>query len=545
MKGMLTRREGMLAGVVLLLFAAVAAFWLAPRLQHRLNQSARTLLSTLDRTAGGARYDRVSVTFEGRAARLSGAVRSEPDGHRLIRALGEDLQTPGNTFNPVSRVRTSDLAILPLPAGWLVAAVRGFDVEFIGVCASEQEREALETSLRSRWPSWRGSLAFSIQVDARRFDESAAWLATVRALPAPEGRGIKSARLFAAQIGRPWVDLPVSAELPATTPPASLLALGITSQEWQERLSPRHDAVLSHHQQEAAWQAEQERLSKLPPAHVFLGRRGNLVLLRGEVFDIEAKRAVIATLMAALPGTRLLDDLRAHGARRPGPGFGALDAPKFLAGKQDKAFALALPGKPWTSLDWEIGRDAQPWSDTLPPGLDAAAVREDSALVIDWLQGSNAGIPTLPAPPQPAFLTLAVFDQQILLSGRLAEEALRTQVIAAVKRAYPSGFTLTDQITISGLTAASESVQHTVQSVPNPGKAPLLFAIARPGGVWKILSPETVATLTSLPDDQLLQGLPPQTLALAFSSAIEEIQALGLNFPEPPNRAKEGPDEKP
>jgi hypothetical protein len=222
-----------------------------------------------------------------------------------------------------------------------------------------------------------------------------------------------------------------------------------------------------------------------------------------------------------------------------------LDAPKFLAGKQDKAFALALPGKPWTSLDWEIGRDAQPWSDALPPGLDAAAVREDSALVIDWLQGSNAGIPTLPAPPQPAFLTLAVFDQQILLSGRLAEEALRTHVIAAVKRAYPSGFTLTDQITISGLTAASESVQHTVQSVPNPGKAPLLFAIARPGGVWTILSPETVATLTSLPDDQLLQGLPPQTLALAFSSAIEEIQALGLNFPETPNRAKEGPDEKP
>lgn len=546
MKGMLTRREGMLAGACLLLFAGVVVFWLAPRLERRLKESAQVLISALDHNAGGARFDRIEVAFDGRRALLTGAVRHEQDGRRLISALAEDLRTPGNDANPVSRVLAQDLKILPLPSGWLAAAVRGFEVEFVGVCASEKEREAVEASLRSRWPSWRGSIAFSLQVDTRRFDESPTWLATVRALPAPEARGPQAARFFAASIGGTWVDLPLSATQPATAPPDAVLALGITTQEWQERLLPRHESVLAHRQQEAAWQAEQERLSKLPPAHVFLGRRGNLVLLRGEVFDIEAKRAVIAGLIAALPGTRLLDDLRANGARRPGPGLGILDATQVLEGKEGKAFALGLPGKAWSSLDWEIGREAQPWAALLPPGLEAANLLEDSALVIDWLQGSNAGIPTLPAPPQPAFLTLAVFDKRILVGGRLAEEALRAQVIAAVKRTYPSGLTLTDEITLSGLTTASESVRHTLQSIPTPAKKDaLLFAIARPGGVWTRLSPETVAALTTLPEDQLIEGLPPQTLALAFGSAVEEIQALGFTFPETPTRGKEGPDEKP
>lgn len=545
MNGMLTRREGMLAGACLLLFAAVAVLWQAPSLERKLNESAAALVAALDQTAGGSRFDRISVRFDGRHALVSGAVRHEQDGRRLITALSDELRTQGNAANPVSRVTAVELGILPLPAGWLTAAVRGFDVEFIGICATTREREALENSLRARWPSWRGNVSFALQVDPRRFDEAASWLATVRALPAPEARGTKSARLLAAQLGGPWVDLPLGGKLPATAPPAALLALGITSQEWQERLTPRHEQVRAHFLQEAAWQAEQERLAKLPPAHVFLGRRENLVLLRGEVFDIEAKRAVIAAVIAALPGTRLLDDLRANGERRPGPGLGALDAAQILSGKQGKSFALGLPGKVWSMLDWEIGREAQPWSALLPPGLEPAALLTDSAVVIDWLQGSNAGIPALPAPPQPAFLTLAVFDKQVLISGRLAEEALRAQVLAAVKRAYPSGFTLTDQITISGLTTASESVQHTTQSIPVPGQAPLLFAVARPGQAWTVLTAEAVAALSSQPETETVLGLPPQTVALAFTNAVEEIQALGLSFPEPPTRAKEVPDEKP
>jgi hypothetical protein len=549
---MLTRREWLIAGACLLLFAAVVVFGLAPRLQETLTKSAQSLVAKMDSSTGGARFDRVTVTIDGQRALLSGTVRNEPDGRHLLQALTHDLRTSGNVFNPISKVSADGtLKVRPLQAGWLVAAVTGFDAEIVGVCATEREREALEASLRSRWPVWRGQIHFALQVDPRRFDESTSWLATVRALPAPETRGIKSARLLTAQIGHSWTDVPLvppqaeKAPIPTPPLPPPLQALGITLNEWQERLAARHDKVLAHYQSEAAWQAEQLRLSQLPPAHVFLAKRQDQVLLRGEVFDLEAKRAVIAAIMAALPGTRILDDLRALGSRRPGPGIGTLNAAQILDGKDGKAFALGLPGKPWAPLDWETARESQPWSNLLPSELQANLLIEDSALLIDWLQGANAGIPTLPSPPQPAFLTLAVFQNQLILGGRLAEESLRLQIVSAIKRTYPSGYTLSDQITVSGSSTASESVQHTAQSIPVRTGDPLLFALARPGQAWQILPPTTVAALATLPVEETLQGLPAALIATAFENAIEEIRALGLSFPEAPTRGMETPDNKP
>lgn len=547
MNGLLTRREWLIAAACLLLFAALAAFILAPRLQQKLTQAAAVRIQSLDSQAGGTRFDRVDLTFDGQRAFITGAVRHQQDGLRLIHSLNHDLRTPGNPFNPITKVTaTSSLEVKPLQAGWLVAAFQGFNAEIIGVCATTQERDTLEQSLRSRWPTWRGKINFALQVDPRRFDESNAWLATVRSLPSPEAHGRRSARFFAAQIGRNWTDLPLqtSKSSPAPIPP-SLHALGISSNEWQDRLLSHHDAVLSLLQKETAWEVEQERLRNLPPAHVFLGKRGNQVLLRGEVFDIDSKRAILASIMAALPEARILDDLRANSARRPEPGLGSFNPSEALTETDGKSFSLGLPGKPWTPLDWEVARSSQPWSSALPSGLDPNNLTEDSAVVIDWLQGSNAGIPVLPTPPQPAFLTLAVYQDRIMISGFLAEQSLHTQILAALKRAYPSGYTINDQINVSGSTVTSESVQHTTQTIPVRRTDPLLFAVALPGKPWQTLATKEVAALASLPVDQPLHNLPPHVLASAFAPALEEIRSLGLSFPEPPSRANKAPDNKP
>lgn len=547
MNGLLTRREKLIAGACLLLFAALAFFNLAPRLHSRLITAAAAKIQAIDQQTGGSRFDRVSLTFDGQRIFLAGAVRHHQDGLRLIHTFNHDLRTPANPFNPVSQVTaTSTLQVKPLQSGWLVAAFQGFNAQVIGVCASSQERETLEQSILSRWPSWRGKINFALQVDTHRFDESPAWLATVRSLPSPEARGRKSAKLFATQIGRTWTDLPLSD--PKTQPPpipTQLHDIAITSNEWLDRISPSHTNVLSYLKQETAWEIEQERLRNLSPAHVFIGKRGNQVLLRGEVFDIDSKRAIIASIIAALPDIRLLDDLRAEGARRPEPGLGSFHPTQALLEKEGKAFALGLPGKPWSALDWEVARTAQPWSTLLPSGLDPKTLLEDSALVIDWLQGSNAGIPTLPTPPQPAFLTLAVYQDRILIGGRLAEQSLYTQILAAVKRSYPSGYTFSDQITISGSTEPSDSVQHTIQTIPVRKTDPLLFAVALPGRPWQTLSPSEVAALAALPIDQSVHGLSPQSLATSFEPALEEIRSLGLSFPEPPSRANEQLDNKP
>jgi hypothetical protein len=533
---MMTRREWIVAGSFLLLLWLAAAAWLAPRLQDRLNTDAAAWLKTLDARAGGARFDHVQVTFDGQSATLHGTVRHESDAQQLIRELGTTLRTPGNPWNPVTQVKARPtLDVRPLDSGWLVAAVRGLDAEITGVCASEAEREALEAGLHRRWPTWRGQINFAIRVDPRRFDESAAWIKTVQSLPAPEARGQKAARLLAARIGDAWRDVDGTPD--GDQFPPNLAALGVSGVDWQERLRARAAEVHAHRVAEAAWEAEQERLRRLPPPHVFLGQRADQVLIRGEVFDLEAKRAVLSAVMAALPDKRLLDDLRAKGERRPGLGLGALDSASLSESPDGKRFALGLPGQTWTSLDWQTGRDAQPWKDHLPPGLTPELVQPDSALVIDWLQGANAGIPTLPAPPPPPFVTLAAFAGRVVIGGRLAEESLRAQLVEAVKRAYPAGWDLRDEVAVSGACAASESIQHTVQSIPVAEPDTPRLAVAIPGQSWQDLPLALLVDPARLDDNPLPEGLPPQTVVASFQNVVAEMRALGLPLPEPPTPA--------
>jgi hypothetical protein len=526
---MMKRREWIVAGLVLLLFWAVAGLMLAPRLERRLNEAAAVLVSRLDAEAGGARFDRVQVRFDGQRARVSGAVRYEADARRLLSALREEVRTPGNRWNPLRTVEAgAELEVRPLESGWLVVAMRGTAAEVVGVCATSAEREALEAGLRGRWPVWRGEMVLGLTLDQRRFDEAGKWAKTVAGLPAPVARGKGSARLLVARIGEAWQDLPLEESESA---PAGLLAAGATLSEWRERVRPLVAEVAQHAEREAAWEREQERLSRLPPPHVFLARRGEQVLLRGEVYDVEAKRAVLSSVMAAMPGKRILDDLRAAGARRPGGGLGGLD--EVVSEEGEKTFALGVPERDWVVLDWQVAREALPWEAALPEGLTVEAVREDSAVLIDWLQGSNAGIPLLPAPPQPAFLTLAVFAGRVVIGGQMAEEALRAQVVEAVKRAYPAGWVLRDEMAVSGRCVASESVQHTVQSVPvKKAQEPMLLAVALPGESWRLLPQAVLADRAVLETEGLLpKALQAATVAASLGEVLEEMEAQGIRFP--------------
>lgn len=523
---MLSRREWIVAGACLLSLWAVAAGGLAPRLRDRLHLAAKGLQEQLDAQSGGERFNRVSLVFEGQTVRVHGSVRSQHDANRLLTSLQADLRTPGNHWNPVRQVVTEgSLAVHPLEPGWLLAALRGYEAEIIGVCASAAERAALEESLRRRWPTWRGTIQFGLQVDPRRFDEASAWLRSVQQFPAPEARGRQSARLLAARLGGPWQELTLEDR---ETMPPELRALGLSGSEWSERVRPRLEAVHRHLLAETAWEKEQERLRRLPPAHVFMGRRGDQVLLRGEVFDVEAKRALFSAIMTALPGSRILDDLRATGARRPAAGPGVPAADLLQGGADGKVFVLGVPGRDWTAL--ELTGDSPTWKDALPPGLDSSPLAADHAVVLDWLQGSNAGIPALPTPLRPAFVTLAAYAGRVVIGGQLAEEAHRAQLLEAVKRAYPSGWSVRDEIAVSGACTPSPTLQHTLQSVPANAVAPSLLAVALPGQPWRVLPPGRVSDAASLTADLLPEGLPASLVGAALQNSLEEMRALGFDL---------------
>lgn len=540
---MMTRREWIWAGLGLLLFWAVAGLAVAPRLERRLNAAAAVLVERLDAEAGGVRFDRVKVTFDGQRARVTGAVRHEVDGRRLLAALREELRTPGNRWNPVAAVEVGQgLEVRPLDPGWIVVGIRGFEVEVVGGCATSAEREALDGGLRERWPVWRGEMETAVTVEDRRFEESGKWSKTVESMPRPVARGKAAARVLAARVGEALKDLP----LDDADQIDEVNELGVTMTEWQGKVRPLVAKVKLHAAEEAAWEIEQERLNGLPPPHVFLGRRGEQVLLRGEVFDLEAKRAVLSAIMAAFPGSRILDDLRAEGGRRPGSGLGALN-PDLVGGEGGKGFALGLAGREWVTLDWEVAREAKPWEEHLPVDLLADAVKEDSAVVIDWLQGANAGIPQLPAPPQPAFFTLAVFAGRVVVGGQVAEEGFRAQVVEAIKRAYPAGWVLRDEIAVSGRCVAVEGIQHTVLSVPvkNTGDE-VLLAVVLPGQSWRLLPRAILADVGVLETESLLpKALPAQVVAASLGDVLEEMRALGIHFPATTSQGVEQDDAKP
>ncbi len=526
---MLSRREWIVAGGCLLLFGAAAVLLSGPNLLHRLHSAAQDALNQLEAQAGGERFNRLSVVFEGQTARLHGTVRSNADAQLLVETMRNDLRTPGNPWNPVTRVAAEgSLRVRPLDPGWLLAAVRGFEVEIIGVCASNAEREALEEGLRRRWPTWRGKIEFGLQVDNRRFDEAADWIKTVRVLPAPEARGSQSAKLLAAAVGGAWQELPLEA---AGAMPGPLQALGLSESEWRERVQPLQTRVREHLLAEAAWEAEQERLRRLPPAHVILGQRGDQVLLRGEVFDLESKRALFSAIMTALPGCRILDDLRASGERRPGPPLGVPETALIQTGEMKKTFLLGLPGGNWTPLDPKAGNDAASWRHDLPSGVEVAEIAEDHALVLDWLNGSHAGIPALPAPPRPAFITLAAYAGRVVVGGQLAEEALRAQLVEAVKRAYPAGWSVRDEVEVTGACATSATIQHTLQSVPVAAPDGSILAVALPGQPWRRLPESLLQGNSQLAPESLPGGLNTSLVTAALQPCLEEMRSLGLDSP--------------
>jgi len=530
---MMTRREWILAGLGLLLFEAVAALVMVPRIERKLNEAAAEMVGRLDREAGGGRFDRVRVVFEGQRAKLTGAVRNEADARRLIEALRQELRTPGNRWNPVVGLEVGKgMEVRPLEAGWLVAGVRGYELEVVGVCATEGEREALKEGLRSRWPIWKGGMEWEVGVESRRFDESKRWARALETFPGPIARGKLAARLMMLKIGEGWKELVVEEGEQSRPSDEELKRLGVTAMEWQRVVGPMRRKVDQHRQEEVAWEAEQERLKRLPLAHVFFGRRGKQVLLRGEVYDEESKRALIAMVMTAMPGMRILDDVRAAGMRRPGTEWEQLLEVLGQGGEVEKAFALAVPGQDWAVLDWQIGKDQKAWSGAESEGMDKEGLRADSVVVIDWLQGGHAGIPTLAAPLQPAFLTLAAFSGRVVLGGQLAEEALRAQVVAAVKRSFTAGWVVRDEIAVSGRCEASESVQHTVLSVPEPPlPGAFVLAAAVPGQSWRLLPRAVLEDETILETEGLLpMPLAGHTVAAGLSDVLEEMRALGLRF---------------
>lgn len=502
----------------------IAAFWLfafwlyagwvvAPGIQRGLSARASATVASLP-----TGYSPVQVRFDGQRAILTGRVRKDSQRAEILSTVQNRLRTEGplsSRLNPVQQV-SDELDLSPYPAGWLLLAANGTRGQLLGTSASDFEARDLHALLEDRWNAQGGHLENRVKTMPDLHDEATDLKPTLAKLPLPDSRGGgDSAQVQISRIGGEWRRLVIDAKDDLLR--EQTLALGISAPDWEKSILPLIQSVRRYQSEERQRLVEAERQARLPPPHVFLAAREKRLLVRGELASMSLKRELLNSLISTFPEWRVLDDLRVNPQRRAIAEFGPITS-ALLPDEQDedtktrgKSLFLGLSGAAWQPVDWLVSSTAQPWKELLPSDLSSELLLADHRMVIDWLQGKATGIPALPIRAQPSFLTLTLLPGKVILAGQLAEEALHTQLLEAVRQKYAAAASInTESLLVRGTCEPSADIQQTLRSLPPLPAADSQgsLAFARPGSVWKSLpaspgieQPGAIAKVGLLPTD--------------------------------------------
>ena len=525
----MTRARWILSAASLFALWLIGALVFLPRMQSALATAAQEVLAqqpALLKRLGG-----LQLVFDGQQARLIGSVRT-PQDRSLIESTVRDLvrlpaplsSSLGRGLNPVSGVQ-SELEVVPFPPGWMLLAANGEHARLLGTAANAYEARDLARSVQEKWRT-RGGLSEGMPgTDAENYDEAASVAATLRTVPAPPS-GVQA---YLARIGQSWKELALDQS--DTELLAEARRLGVSETEWQKQVLPALQELRDTQQQQRVAQAESERLARLPVGYVFIAVRDQQIILRGETGTAAMKRGLLEDALAAFAPRRLHDEIRVSALRRPSGDFGPITTALLPeCGKaRDKSCFLSLSGDAWQPVDWQTVPGEQSWKHGLPKGLDARPLQHDSAMLSTWLQGDDSNAPPPPQPTAPAFVALTLFGTKAILSGQVAEEAVRAQLIAAARLAYSPPFIVSSELVqVRGDCEPAGSILHTCKSLPPPpavGSAGI-FAIARPGSTWTLV-PVThhLVEAGGLAQSGLVPaGIPAMLVENLTAEAIEQLR---------------------
>ena len=524
------RAPWLTASICLLLCGLLAVGVGLPWLQRQLIAQAQPLLASLDTGHGP-----VQLHFEGLRAVLSGQIRQANQRTQLENLVREQLRLPGDVlpdFRPVLGVR-DELTVVPYPPGWLALAVSGRHAELAGCLGSEIEARDAAHLLTERWQTAGGRLQARVTADPGRFDEAPDFETTRSNFPAPPSvDGPDSAQIHLAQAGGDWTRLPPDASEELLREQATLH--GLAAADWG-RVRSLLERVRRLQELERARLAEARRQASLPPPHLLLASRGDRLLVRGEVASLGHKRSLLNALIEALPGQRVLDDLRINPERRAVTPFEPVPIEQLPSpdDPETRHLLLGVPGAGWHTLPAraDVASLDAAWRKPLPADLPPERLADDIRMATDWLRGDARGIPDLPMAAQPSFLTLTLLTDKVILAGQLAEEPLRLRLLDAVRRAYAGrALVLADDLLARGSCAPSESIEQTALSLPPLPRAgePAKLAFAQPGGVWRtVAATERLLEPGGLADAGLLpENFPAAMAELTLSEAFDHLRAL-------------------
>jgi hypothetical protein len=316
----------------------------------------------------------------------------------------------------------------------------------------------------------------------------------------------------------------------------------MTAAHWASSGREMVRQVLFHRERAADREREAARIAALPPPHALLAMRNDLVLVCGEVHDATARRELLAAVMSAMPGKRVLDEVRARGSRRPGaPGGRPRELAELLAAAPAGRSAVAFGEDGWRT--YPMAEDgARSWRRHLPGELPPEEVEEDARLIRSWARDGQTGVRHSPAPGPAGFVVLAVFGNRILVGGQVAEESTRAQILASVKAGSAGIGHVRDEITVNPLCPPANGLPHTLHSLPALSGQGVL-AVAAPGRPWTaiplhigLLEPagwEDAARAANISSDPFARAVYAQ--AREF---LTELQSAGLDLSADPRSSK-------
>ena len=525
----MTRARWILSAASLFALWLIGALFCVPRLQRDLETSAQEVLArepALRQRLGG-----LHLVFDGQQARLTGSARTPQDRSLIETAMHGQVRVPtplsaflGQHLNPVSGVQ-NELDVIPYPPGWLLLAANGDHARLLGTAANDFEARDLAHSVQENWSNRGGTTEGMPDTDADQHDEAASVSATLRTLPAPQS----SVQASLARIGQSWKELTLSKSDEDLL--AEARTQGVSEAEWQQQVLPVLRELRSTLQQQRIAQEESVRQAGLPAGYLFIAVRDQQIIMRGEVGSAAMKEEILNDALTAFSPRRLHDEIRVSAQRRPSGEFGPITTALLPeTGKAGgKSCFLSLSGDAWKPVDWQIAVREQSWKQTLPAGLDAMPLQNDSAMLSSWLEGDDSHSPAPSQPSDPAFLALALFGSKAIISGQIAEEAVRAQLIAAVRQAYSTQFVvISDPLHVRGDCEPASNILNTLKSLPPPPATSSagIFAVAKPGGTWTLI-PVTrkLVEAGGLAQSGLLPaGIPAAVVEDLASEAIEQLR---------------------
>ncbi|WP_395738736.1 hypothetical protein [Prosthecobacter sp.] len=525
----MTRARWILSAATLFALWLIGALVCIPRLQGDLQTATEEVLAM--EPALQKRLGKLRLEADGQVLRLSGSVRTPLDRETIETAVNDRVRvsTPltgflGKHLNPVSNVH-NEIEVIPYPPGWMLLAAQGSQARLLGSAATPYEARDLARSVQESWNTHGGTAEGTPGADAENHDEAASVSATLRGVPPPQ----TTVQAHLVRIGQPWNELPLSKGdeelyLEAQT-------LGVSETEWREQVLPVLKDLRAALKEQKLKQSEEERLARLAPGYLFIAVRDQQIIIRGEVGTEAMKQEMLEDALATFAPRRVHDEIRVSEQRRPDGEFGPVTTALLPEGNKTKgkSYFLGLSGGAWKPVDWQITAKEQAWKDELPAGLKPRALQEDSAVLSTWLEGDNSNAPAPSQPTEPAFMALALFGDRAILSGQVAEEAVRAQFIAAAHSAYDARFlVISDDVHVRGDCEPSRGILHTVKVLPPPPPANSagLFAIARPGGNWTLIpvTQELVEAGGLAKSGALPAGIPAAVIENITAETLEQLR---------------------